>query len=97
MNGRHVHDMSWPLHEIGAPLESRFIHPRRSWVRNLLNGLAREGWTVFVSSHLMAEMALTADEVIIISAGRRAPSQQDPPSAVQAAPAQQRGDKHSLP
>jgi hypothetical protein len=45
----------------------------------------------------MAEMALTADEVIIISAGRRAPSQQDPPSAVQAAPAQQRGDKHSLP
>jgi hypothetical protein len=39
----------------------------------------REGWTVFVSSHLMAEMALTADEVIIMPAGRRAPSQQDPP------------------
>jgi hypothetical protein len=47
--------------------------------RNLLKGRAREGWTVFVSSHLMAEMALTADEVIIISAGRRAPSRQDPP------------------
>ena len=144
VNGRHVHDMSWPLHEVGALLESRSIHPGRSarahlqmlaqtnsipralvdkvlemtgltsvsrrqagtfplaitqrlgmaaallgdlevllfdepvngldpdgvrWVRNLLKGLAREGWTVFVSSHLMAEMALTADEVIIISAG----------------------------
>ena len=67
-----------PLHEVGPLLESRFIHPRRSWVRNLLKGLAREGWTVFVSSHLMAKMALTADEVIIISAGR-APSRQDPP------------------
>jgi ABC-2 type transport system ATP-binding protein len=150
LNGRHVHDMSWPLHEVGALLESRSIHPGRSarahlqmlaqtnsiqrarvdevlemtgltsvsrrqagtfplamtqrlgmaaallgdpevllfdepvngpvngldpdgvrWVRNLLKGLAREGWTVFVSSHLMAEMALTADEAIIISAGRR--------------------------
>lgn len=59
-------------------------------------GLAREGWTVFVSSHLMTEMALTAGEVIIISAGRRAPSRQDPRSAVRAAPAQQRGDKHSF-
>jgi ABC-2 type transport system ATP-binding protein len=40
------------------------------WVRNLLKGLAREGRTVFVSSHLMSEMALTADEVIIIGRGR---------------------------
>jgi ABC-2 type transport system ATP-binding protein len=39
------------------------------WVRNLLKGLAREGRTVFVSSHLMTEMALTADEVIIIGRG----------------------------
>jgi hypothetical protein len=78
VNGRHVHDMSWALHEVAPSWESRFIHPRRSWVRDLLKGLAREGWTVFVSSHLMAEMALTADGVII-SAGRRAPSRQDPP------------------
>jgi len=145
VNGRHVHDMSWPLHEVGALLEARAIHPGRSarahlqmlaetnsiprarvdemlemtgltsasrrragkfslgmtqrlgiaaallgdpevllfdepvngldpdgvrWVRNLLNDLAREGRTVFVSSHLMAEMALTADEVIIIGKGR---------------------------
>jgi ABC-2 type transport system ATP-binding protein len=145
VNGRHVHDMSWPLHEIGALLESRSIHPGRSarahlqmlaetnsiprtrvdevleltgltsvshrragkfslgmtqrlgmaaallgdpevlifdepvngldpdgvrWVRNLLKSLAREGRTVFVSSHLMAEMALTADEVIILGKGR---------------------------
>ncbi len=39
------------------------------WVRNLLKGLAREGRTVFVSSHLMSEMAVTADEVIIIGRG----------------------------
>jgi len=154
VNGRHVHDMSWPPHEVGALLESRSIHPGRSarahlqmlartnsipgarvdevlemtgltsisrrragtfslgmtqrlgmaaallgdrevllfdepvngldpdgvrWVRNLLKSLAREGRKAFVFSHLMAEMALTADEVIIISAGRRAPSRQDPP------------------
>jgi ABC-2 type transport system ATP-binding protein len=40
------------------------------WVRNLLKGLGREGRTVFVSSHLMSEMALTADEIIIIGRGR---------------------------
>jgi ABC-2 type transport system ATP-binding protein len=40
------------------------------WVRNLLKGLAAEGRTVFVSSHLMSEMALTADEVVIIGKGR---------------------------
>jgi ABC-2 type transport system ATP-binding protein len=40
------------------------------WVRTLLKGLAAEGRTVFVSSHLMSEMALTADEVVIIGKGR---------------------------
>jgi ABC-2 type transport system ATP-binding protein len=40
------------------------------WVRNLLKGLAAEGRTVFVSSHLMSEMAVTADEVIVIGRGR---------------------------
>ena len=40
------------------------------WVRLLLRRLASEGRTVFVSSHLMSEMALTADEVIIIGRGR---------------------------
>jgi ABC-2 type transport system ATP-binding protein len=39
------------------------------WVRHLLKGLASDGRTVFVSSHLMSEMALTADEVIIIGRG----------------------------
>ena len=140
-----LHDLAWPLREVGALLEARAIHPGRSarahllmlaqtnrlptrriddlldlvglsavadqragkfslgmgqrlgiaaallgdpkvllfdepvngldpdgirWVRNLLKGLAREGRTVFVSSHLMSEMALTADEVIIIGRGR---------------------------
>ena len=145
VNGRHYHDLPWPLHEVGALLEARAIHPGRSarahlqmlaqtnhipairveevldmvglssvarrragkfslgmtqrlgiaaallgdpeillfdepingldadgirWVRNLLKGLAHRGRTVFVSSHLMSEMALTADEVVIIGKGR---------------------------
>jgi ABC-2 type transport system ATP-binding protein len=145
VNGRHFHDLPWPLHEVGALLEAQAIHPGRSarahlqmlaesnhislrrvdevlelvglasvarqragrfslgmgqrlgiaaallgdpevllfdepvngldpdgvrWIRNLLKGLAREGRTVFLSSHLMSEMALTADEVVIIGRGR---------------------------
>ena len=38
--------------------------------RNLLRSLAAEGRTVFVSSHLMNEMALTADRLIVIGRGR---------------------------
>jgi ABC-2 type transport system ATP-binding protein len=41
------------------------------WMRNLLKGLASEGRTVFVSSHLMSEMALTADHLIVIGRGRK--------------------------
>src|SRR5713101_6400143 len=40
------------------------------WIRNLLKGLAAEGRTVFVSSHLMGEMSLTADHLIVIGRGR---------------------------
>ena len=40
------------------------------WIRNLLRGLAAEGRTVFVSSHLMAEMAQTAEHLVIIGRGR---------------------------
>jgi ABC-2 type transport system ATP-binding protein len=40
------------------------------WVRNLLKGLAAEGRTIFVSSHLMSEMALTADQLVVIGKGR---------------------------
>jgi len=39
------------------------------WVRNLLKRLASEGRTVFVSSHLMSEMALTADHLVVIGRG----------------------------
>src|SRR5436309_491235 len=41
------------------------------WMRNLLKGLAAEGRTVFVSSHLMSEMSLTADHLIVIGRGRK--------------------------
>jgi ABC-2 type transport system ATP-binding protein len=40
------------------------------WIRRLLKGLAAEGRTVFVSSHLMSEMALTADHLIVIGRGK---------------------------
>ncbi|WP_377272882.1 ABC transporter ATP-binding protein [Peterkaempfera sp. SMS 1(5)a] len=40
------------------------------WIRNLLTGLAAEGRTVFVSSHLMSEMALVADHLIVVGRGR---------------------------
>ncbi|MFI5693742.1 ABC transporter ATP-binding protein [Kribbella sp. NPDC051586] len=40
------------------------------WIRNLLTRLAAEGRTVFVSSHLMSEMALVADRLIIVGRGR---------------------------
>ncbi|MGZ4617654.1 MAG: ABC transporter ATP-binding protein [Frankiaceae bacterium] len=40
------------------------------WVRNLLKHLAAQGRSIFVSSHLMSEMALTADHVVVIGRGR---------------------------
>jgi ABC-2 type transport system ATP-binding protein len=40
------------------------------WIRNLLKRLAAEGRTIFVSSHLMSEMALTAAQLIIVGRGR---------------------------
>src|ERR1700690_3733388 len=43
------------------------------WIRNLMKRLAAEGRTVFVSSHLMNEMAVTADHLIVIGRGRLLP------------------------
>ena len=40
------------------------------WIRNLLKQLAAEGRTVFVSSHLMSEIALTAERLVVIGRGR---------------------------
>ncbi|MFI7349819.1 ABC transporter ATP-binding protein [Streptomyces sp. NPDC049936] len=40
------------------------------WIRNLMKALAAQGRTVFVSSHLMSEMALTADHLVVIGQGR---------------------------
>jgi ABC-2 type transport system ATP-binding protein len=41
-----------------------------AWIRGLLRSLAGEGRTVLVSSHLMSEMALTADHLVVIGRGR---------------------------
>ncbi|MEV6790704.1 ABC transporter ATP-binding protein [Streptomyces sp. NPDC051320] len=40
------------------------------WIRNLMKTLASQGRTIFVSSHLMSEMALTADHLVVIGQGR---------------------------
>src|ERR1700689_4057554 len=40
------------------------------WIRHLLKGLAAEGRTVFLSSHLMSEMSQTADHLVVIGRGR---------------------------
>jgi ABC-2 type transport system ATP-binding protein len=40
------------------------------WIRTLLRGLADQGRTIFLSSHLMSEMALTADHVIVVGKGK---------------------------
>jgi ABC-2 type transport system ATP-binding protein len=40
------------------------------WIRTLLRALAAEGRTVFVSSHLMSEMSLTATHLIVVGQGR---------------------------
>jgi ABC-2 type transport system ATP-binding protein len=41
-----------------------------AWIRSMLKSLAAQGRTVFLSSHLMSEMALTADRLVIIGRGR---------------------------
>ena len=145
VNGKAYHDLTAPLHEVGAMLDARAIHPGRSayghllalaqthgigrrrvgemldrvglsdvarkrvggfslgmeqrlgiaaallgdpqtlildepangldpdgirWIRELMLELAAEGRTVFVSSHLMSEIALTAERLIVIGRGR---------------------------
>ena len=145
VNGRRYQGTVWPLHEVGALLDARAVHPGRSaynhlhslaaangiarkrvdevldqvgltsvarkrvggfslgmsqrlgiagallgdpgtllfdepvngldpdgilWIRTLMRKLAAEGRTVLVSSHLMSEMALTADHLLVIGKGR---------------------------
>jgi ABC-2 type transport system ATP-binding protein len=145
VNGRGYQGKVWPLHEVGALLDARAVHPGRSarnhllalaaangiargrvdevldmvgltsvarrrvggfslgmsqrlgiagallgdpgtllfdepvngldpdgilWIRTLMRSLAAEGRTVLASSHLMSEMALTADHLLVIGRGR---------------------------
>ena len=54
------------LDEPANGLDPEGVH----WLRGLLRGLADQGRTVFVSSHLLAELAQTVDDVVIINRGR---------------------------
>jgi len=54
------------LDEPANGLDPEGVH----WLRQLVRGLAAEGRTVFVSSHLLAELAHTVDDVLVINRGR---------------------------
>ena len=54
------------LDEPANGLDPQGVH----WLRGLIRGLAAEGRTVLVSSHLLAELAQTVDDVVIIDHGR---------------------------
>jgi ABC-2 type transport system ATP-binding protein len=54
------------LDEPAGGLDPEGVH----WLRGLLRRFAAEGRTVFVSSHLLAELAQTVDDVVVISRGR---------------------------
>jgi ABC-2 type transport system ATP-binding protein len=54
------------LDEPASGLDPEGVH----WLRGLLRRLAAEGRTVFVSSHLLAELAQTVDDVVVINRGR---------------------------
>ena len=54
------------LDEPANGLDPEGVH----WIRNFLTKLADEGRTVFVSSHLLAEMALIAEQLVVIGAGK---------------------------
>jgi ABC-2 type transport system ATP-binding protein len=54
------------LDEPANGLDPEGVH----WLRHLIRGMAAEGRTVFVSSHLLAELAQTVDDVVIIANGR---------------------------
>src|SRR5262249_43249114 len=54
------------LDEPANGLDPEGVH----WLRGLLRRLAAEGRTIFVSSHLLAELAQTVDDVVIINQGR---------------------------
>ena len=54
----------------GPPGRRRGRAPRQPGARDLLRGLAAEGTTVLVSSHLLAEAAQAVDSVVILDRGR---------------------------
>jgi ABC-2 type transport system ATP-binding protein len=54
------------LDEPANGLDPHGVH----WLRGLIRDMAAEGRTVFVSSHLLAELAQTVDDVVIIADGR---------------------------
>jgi ABC-2 type transport system ATP-binding protein len=54
-----------------APIYTTHLDPEGiRWMRDLLKGMADEGRTVLVSSHLLSEMEILADDLVIIAGGK---------------------------
>ena len=81
IDGRRYTEFKRPLYRVGAllgePRVLMFDEPVNGldpqgvrWVRGLFRSLAAEGRTVLVSSHLLSEMAQTADHLVVIGRGR---------------------------
>ena len=68
-DGVAYRDLEHPARVVGSVLDARCMHPGRS-ARNHLRGFAEAGGTVFVSSHLIAELARFADDLVVVGAGR---------------------------
>jgi len=72
---RLVEDQELGVAEQGAREAEALAHPERvaegvHWLRGLLRSFAAGGKTVLVSSHVLAEVAQTVDQVVIINKGR---------------------------
>src|SRR6266568_4621039 len=81
INGQGYRDMRSPLRDaaalLGDPAVLLLDEPVNGldpegirWIRNLLKSLAAHGRTVLISSHLISEVAQTADQLIVIGQGR---------------------------
>src|SRR6266702_4360065 len=77
VNGKDYRSAVAPMAELGDPKAVVLDEPVNGldpegvrWIRNLLKALAADGRTVFVSSHLMSEMAQTATRLIVVGRGR---------------------------
>jgi ABC-2 type transport system ATP-binding protein len=64
IGGGSYRDLRWPLPEVGAGPDGI------RWIRSLVRSLAAQGRSVLLSSHLISELAQTAEHLVVIAHGR---------------------------